>query len=185
VRGSIHWQAPSSFSFLCVSAVKVFLQWTRLPLDRLHGYNLGKMGTKLRSDRLHYRLQNGYRSGYKISDADIHNGTKIFGNKYGNAAYVIPPAALDSPIQIPNLVPHHGMYGFSHSAMDRSVSSPLAKNQFSEISAVASPTPIATISSSMPFGEHLEGQESHEDDCWSAAAPCRFRLINTRPNGDL
>ena len=27
------------------------------PLDRLHGYNLGKYEAKLRLDRLHYRLQ--------------------------------------------------------------------------------------------------------------------------------
>jgi hypothetical protein len=94
-----------------------------------------------------------------------YNGTKIFGKKYGNAAYVIPPAALDSVSQMPNLVPHHGMYGRSHSAIELSVSSPLAKNQFSEISAVASPTPIAAISSTMANGEHLEGQESHVNEC--------------------
>jgi hypothetical protein len=34
-----------------------------------------------------------------------YNGTKIFGKKYGNAAYVMPPAALDSVSQMPNLVP--------------------------------------------------------------------------------
>src|SRR5882672_1551312 len=34
------------------------------PLDRLHGYNVGKYEVKLRSERLHYRLQSGYGSGY-------------------------------------------------------------------------------------------------------------------------
>jgi hypothetical protein len=34
----------------------------------------------------------------------------------------------------------------------------VAKNQSSEINAVAIPTTIATISSSMPIGKHLQGQ---------------------------
>jgi hypothetical protein len=34
------------------------------PLERLHGYNVGKYEVELRSDRLHYRLQSGYNSGY-------------------------------------------------------------------------------------------------------------------------
>jgi hypothetical protein len=36
------------------------------PLDRLHGYNVGKYEVKLRSERLHYRLQSGYSSGYTL-----------------------------------------------------------------------------------------------------------------------
>jgi hypothetical protein len=39
-------------------------------LDRLHGYNVGKCGAKLRSDRLHYRLQTVTRAVTKANDEE-------------------------------------------------------------------------------------------------------------------
>jgi hypothetical protein len=46
------------------------------PLERLHGYNLGKMGAELRSDRLHYRLQSGYMTSYIIGTVKTLTGLK-------------------------------------------------------------------------------------------------------------
>ena len=56
-------------------------------LDRLHGYNVGKCGAKLRSDRLHYRLQTVTRAVTKANDeeredklAESATGTKTARN---------------------------------------------------------------------------------------------------------
>jgi hypothetical protein len=55
------------------------------PVDRLHGYNVGKYEVKLRSDRLHYRLQTVTRTvtrgpvtsvGWRVSGGQCRGGRK-------------------------------------------------------------------------------------------------------------
>jgi len=53
-----------SFSRIALVWVRASPGYIDPPLERLHGYNIGKYEAKLRSDRLHYRLQSGYGSGY-------------------------------------------------------------------------------------------------------------------------